>query len=97
MTGQFQFVVFGDQAIPYHKELQKLIANKESHTVAVFLAEAYHALKRDISRLSSSQRAQFPTPSTLAELLVAYQSSPGPNCALDSALVCLHQIASFIS
>ncbi|PNY22479.1 Polyketide synthase [Tolypocladium capitatum] len=90
-------IVFGDQAVPYHKELHGLLAKKESHTLAVFLAEAYKALKTEISRLPYAQGAQFPRSSTLAEFLVAYDSSSVASCALDSALVCLHQIASFIS
>lgn len=97
MQSQDQLILFGDQAVPYHTELQKLLAKKENHTLAAFLAEAYHALRTEISRLSSSQRAQFPSSSTLAELLVSHHSSLVPSCALDSALVCLHQIASFAS
>ncbi|KND88269.1 Conidial yellow pigment biosynthesis polyketide synthase [Tolypocladium ophioglossoides CBS 100239] len=94
---QVQLIVFGDQAVPYHNELRKLLAKKESHILAVFLAEAYKALKTEISHLSSAQRAPFPSCSSLAEFLVAYDSSSSASCALDSALVCMHHIASIIS
>ncbi|KAI0008778.1 polyketide synthetase PksP [Xylariaceae sp. FL0662B] len=97
MAGKFLFITFGDQAVPYHAELQRLLANKDNYTLAAFLSEAYHALKLEISRLSPSQQAKFPNCSNLAELLIAHHSSQVPSCALDSALVCLHQIASFVS
>ncbi|KAK4246302.1 polyketide synthase [Corynascus novoguineensis] len=97
MAGLSQLIVFGDQAAPYAGELRRLIAKREDFTLAKLLSEAYHVLRADISRLPYSQRAQFPPSSTLTELLNAHSSSTTPNCALDSALACLHQIAAFVS
>lgn len=97
MAGRFQLVVFGDQSIPYYTELQRLIAKKEDYALAAFLSESYHALRAEICGLPPSQRARFPNSSNLAELLIAQHSSPTASCALDSALVCLHQLASFIT
>ncbi|KAI1084276.1 polyketide synthetase PksP [Whalleya microplaca] len=97
MATQFMLIAFGDQAVPYHNELQKLLANKDNYTLAAFLSEAYHSLKLEISKLPPSQRVKFPSCSSLAELLVAHHSSQIASCALDSALVCLHQLASFVS
>ena len=97
MAGLSQLVVFGDQAAPYAAELRRFIARREDFTLAKLLSEAYHVLRADISRLPYSQRTQFPPSSTITELLNAHSSSTTPNCALDSALACLHQIAAFVS
>ncbi|KAL2150157.1 hypothetical protein VTH82DRAFT_7833 [Thermothelomyces myriococcoides] len=97
MTGLSQLAVFGDQAVPYAVELRRFIAKREDFTLAKLLSEAYHALRAEIAQLPYSQRTRFPASSTLTELLNAHCSSTKPNCALDSALVCLHQIAAFVS
>ena len=90
-------MVFGDQAVPYASELRRFVAKREDYTLANLLSQTYHDLRAEIARLPYSQRAQFPASSTLVELLNAHASSTKPNCALDSALACLHQIASFVS
>ena len=97
MVKPYQLIVFGDQAVPYAAELRRLIAKREDFALRTLLAEAYHCLRADIARLPYSQRAQFPASSNLLELVDAHGSSAAPNCALDSALACLHQIASFVS
>ncbi|KAL2173553.1 polyketide synthase [Thermothelomyces heterothallicus CBS 202.75] len=98
MAGLSQLIVFGDQAVPYAAELRRFIAKREDFTLAKLLSEAYHALRAEIARLPYSQRTQFPSSSTLTELLNAHcSSSATPSCALDSALACLHQIAAFVS
>ncbi|KID61089.1 polyketide synthetase PksP, partial [Metarhizium hybridum] len=97
MAPRFQVIVFGDLSVPYHAELQRLLSDKDSCTLVSLFSDAHRALRSEISRLPPSQRSCFPHVSNLAELLIARQSSQEPNCALDSALVCLCHIASFIA
>ncbi|KAL2132536.1 hypothetical protein VTI74DRAFT_3696 [Chaetomium olivicolor] len=97
MAEQSHLIVFGDQAVPYSAELRRLIGKREDYTLANLLSESYHALRADIAHLPYSQRSQFPASSNLVELLNAHAASTTPNCSLDSALACLHQIASFVS
>lgn len=97
MTEPPQLFVFGDQAVPYAAELRRFIAKRADYTLSNLLSQAYHELRAEIARLPYSQRTHFPASSTLVELLNAHGSSARPNCALDSALACLHQIASFVS
>ncbi|KAL2850157.1 polyketide synthase [Aspergillus pseudoustus] len=97
MATKFQVIVFGDQAVPYHSELQGLFTKKENEALKAFFSEAHHVLKAEISQLSPSERPRYPGSSNLRELLQGHQSSKIRNCSLDSALVCVHQIASFIS
>lgn len=97
MAPRFQVIVFGDLSVPYHAELQRLLSDKDSCTLVSLFSDAHRALRSEISRLPPSQRSCFPHVSNLAELLIARQSSQVPNCALDSALVCLCHIASFIA
>ncbi|KAJ5153182.1 polyketide synthetase PksP [Penicillium canariense] len=97
MAAEFQVIVFGDQAVPYHAELQGLVTKKENKALEGFFAEAYHVLRTEISQLSPSERLRYPVSTNLRELLDAHQSSKIQNCSLDSALVCVRQIATFIS
>ncbi|KID73891.1 Conidial yellow pigment biosynthesis polyketide synthase [Metarhizium brunneum] len=97
MAPRFQVIVFGDLSVPYHAELQRLLSDKDSCTLVSLFSDAHRALRSEIARLPPSQRSCFPHVSNLAELLIARQSSQVPNCALDSALVCLCHIASFIA
>ncbi len=97
MAEPTQVIVFGDQAVPYAAELRRLVSKREDYLLANLLSEAYFELRAEITRLPSTQRAVFPASSTLVELLNAHDSSSRPNCALDSALACLHQIALFVS
>ncbi|KAF2093015.1 conidial pigment polyketide synthase PksP/Alb1 [Rhizodiscina lignyota] len=88
-------IVFGDQSVAFDPGLRCHLANKANPTLMTFFNDAYLALKSEIARLPPSQRAGFPNSSNLTELLVSYRK--GVHCALDSSLVCLHQLASFIA
>lgn len=96
MAAKFQVIAFGDQAVPYQYELQGLIT-KENKVLKGFFSEAHHVLRTEISQLSPSERPRYPAATNLRELLDAHRSSKIQNCSLDSALVCVHQIAAFIS
>ncbi|KAL4756871.1 uncharacterized protein BDW70DRAFT_172042 [Aspergillus foveolatus] len=96
MAAKFQVITFGDQAVPYQYELQGLITNKNK-ILKGFFSEAHHVLRTEISQLSPSERSRYPVATNLRELLDAHRSSKIQNCSLDSALVCVHQIAAFIS
>ncbi|KAL3460148.1 hypothetical protein BJX64DRAFT_300929 [Aspergillus heterothallicus] len=97
MATKLEVILFGDQAVPYHGELQGLLTKKENEALNAFFTQAHHILKIEISQLSPSEQRRYPGSSNLRELLHAHQSSKIQNCSLDSALVCVHQIASFIS
>lgn len=121
-----QVILFGDQVVPYHDELLRLLARPDhddndddnnNRLLATLLADTHRALRAELARLRPSQAARFPPSSTLHELLAAHRASSlsasaaeasaadasaTPRCCyrsgpLDSALACLHQLASFVS
>ncbi|KAJ6445401.1 Protein phosphatase 2C [Purpureocillium lavendulum] len=67
-------IVFGDQAVPFLSELGSLVARKDNHILAAFLAEAYRILRAEIGQLPLGIQSHFPAPSTLAELLAAHRA-----------------------
>lgn len=92
-----QLILFGDQAVPYRDDIQKLLRRKDSPLLAVLLADGHRALAREIVSIPSPMRPAVAKLASLDEMLDAEKTSPAASCALDSALVCLGQIAAFVS
>ncbi len=91
-----QILAFGDQTIPFQAGLRRLLRTQDNAVLASFFSKVHYALRLEIGQLPPSQRAQFPRFADLFELLPGPSSSFSGNCAIDSALVCAHQLASFI-
>lgn len=94
-----QLILFGDQAVPYRDGIQKLLArSKDSPVLAMVLADGHRALVREILDIPPGHtRPAVAKLASLDEMMDGEETSPAASCALDSALVCLVQIASFIS
>ncbi|KAK7530819.1 polyketide synthase module [Phyllosticta citribraziliensis] len=97
MDNTMQILVFGDLAVPYDSGLKRLLSKRDNPTLTSFINEVCTALKIETSALPASQRTAFSRFSTLQELHFAHQQSKNGNCAIDSALVCTYQVASFIA
>ncbi|KAK8249133.1 polyketide synthase module [Phyllosticta capitalensis] len=97
MDSTMQILVFGDLAVPYDAGLKRLLSKRDNPTLTSFLNEVCAALKIETVTLPASQRTAFSRFSTLQELHFAHRQSQNGNCAIDSALVCTYQLASFIA
>lgn len=97
MLQQAQLILFGDQTVPYRDAIHRLLMRKDSPLLAMLLADGHRALAREIVSIPSHMRPAVAKLASLDELLDAEKKSPAASCALDSALVCLGQIAAFVS
>lgn len=92
-----QLILFGDQAVPYRNDMQKILVRKDSPLLAMLLADGHRALAREIVSLPGPMRPAVAKLASPGEMLDAEKASPAASCALDSTLVCLSQIAAFVS
>ncbi|KAJ5947462.1 Type I Polyketide synthases (Type I PKS) [Penicillium verhagenii] len=90
-----QIYLFGDQTIHADSSLQELLYFSNNKTVSILLSEAYQAIRKEISCLPATERALFPQPETLGLLLDAVKKGKR-HPALESALLCLYEIAEYI-
>ncbi|KAF8466315.1 polyketide synthetase PksP [Kalaharituber pfeilii] len=88
--------VFGDQTTSFDDGLFRLLHIQNNPILTSFVERATYALRLEIGRLPTSHRDLFPRFISLIELLSRYRKYKHPNPALESCLVCLHQLACFI-
>ncbi|KAB8262554.1 hypothetical protein BDV32DRAFT_147475 [Aspergillus pseudonomiae] len=87
--------LFGDQTVRVDDALHKLLYVKNSPTLKSFLDEAFAAIRKEIFILPANERTSLPDAHTLPLLLGAVRNGRR-HVALDSALVCLYEIAQYI-
>ncbi|OOQ85606.1 Conidial yellow pigment biosynthesis polyketide synthase [Penicillium brasilianum] len=87
--------LFGDQTADFDSGLRRLLQAKNDSLLIAFFQKCYHALRKEISQLSPSQRQMFPRFTSIVDLLARYREF-GPNPALESALTTIYQLGCFI-
>lgn len=95
MEGIRRVYLFGDQTGDFDAGLRRLLHSKNNSLVTAFFQRCYHALRQEITKLPPSQRQIFPRFTSIVDLLARYRES-GVNPALESALTCIYELASFI-
>ena len=95
MSEPKQILLFGDQTNLFDEGIRKLSQHKDNAFLISFLERCHFALRLEISRLHISQRQLFPRFTSILDLLARYKKT-SDNPALEGALTCIHQVASFI-
>ncbi len=94
---KMELYIFGDQTADCRQFLRKILLRKGSVLLTSFLESAANALREEIARLPYVQYRQcFPGFSNVQELVERYYEEGKPNPAIESAIVCLSQLAHFI-
>jgi UDP-2,3-diacylglucosamine pyrophosphatase LpxH len=98
MSNRNTVLLFGDVTCDYDAGLQALAARKDSPILTDFFARVAFALRSEIGNLSISDRennglVKF---TGFVELLARLRKVKTRHHALDKALTCVHQFASFI-
>lgn len=91
-----EIYIFGDQTADCRAFLQKVFLRRRNLLLTYFLERASMVLREEISRQSNRRRVRFPNFSTVQELVERYYNEGRPDPAIDSAIVCLSQLAHFI-
>lgn len=97
MTTQMAFLLFGDQSLDTHGFLADFYRlGNPSVLSKEFLRRAGEALRVEVDNLPRTQRQVIPVFRTLQELNEKYHGQSIKYPAIDSALLCVAQLAHYI-
>jgi hypothetical protein len=97
MAGEMRILLFGDQALDPHAYVRsQLLAGRTNPLLCLFLQRVSVALSREIAQLSPLERKNIPSFSTVEELVDRTQSSQIFHTGIESALLCISQLAHYI-
>ncbi|KAJ5054544.1 uncharacterized protein L3040_000815 [Drepanopeziza brunnea f. sp. 'multigermtubi'] len=91
------FLLFGDQSLGVHGFLADFYQYGNPSVLTIsFLDQVGAALREEVDRLSTIERQRVPTFSSIKDLNENYQAKKIKNSAVDSALLCITQLAHYI-
>jgi len=97
MAGEMRILLFGDQALDPHAYVRsQLLAGRTNPLLCLFLQRVSVALSREIAQLSPLERKYIPSFSTVEELVDRTHSSQIFHAGIESALLCISQLAHYI-
>lgn len=97
MADKMAFLLFGDQSLDTHGFLAEFCRNGDPSILAkVFMERAGHALREEIEGLPRLERAKLPMFRTLQQLNEKYHGLELKHPGIDSALLCIAQLAHYI-
>lgn len=97
MADKISFLLFGDQSLDVHAFLAEFCRRGcPSILSKAFLERASYALRQEVDRLPKSERTNIPNFRTLYQLNERYHSQSAKHLGIDSALLCIAQLAHHI-
>lgn len=91
------FLLFGDQTLDIHGFLADFFKSGNPSILAQsFFDRAASALRAEVDQLSILERRRVPHFTTIKELSDRYHAKSIKNAAVDSALLCIVQLAHYI-
>ena len=96
MADQMAFLLFGDQSLIIRDCLADFFAGA-NHSILCksFLEQSVSAIQREIDTCSKAHRLRIPAFASIQELNDRYHAGSERYAALDSALLCLAQLALY--
>lgn len=97
MSDKMAFLLFGDQSLDTQAFLAD-ICHRENLSVLSqsFLDQVGSALREEVDQLPNFERRKLPKFSTIQELNKRYHVGNVKNSAVDSALLCITQLAHYV-
>ena len=97
MPDKMDILLFGDQTVDTHAFLKDVLTRGKSNTlVTSFLVKASAVLREEVAQLPSLDRESIPNFSTIQELSDRHHEGQLVNTAVESALLCISQVAHYI-
>ena len=97
MADKMAFLLFGDQSLDTHGFLAEFCRQGNPSILAkVFIERAGQALRDEIESLRKLERAKIPVFRTLQQLNERYHGQSIKHPGIDSALLCIAQLAHYI-
>jgi hypothetical protein len=97
MADQMAFLLFGDQSLDTHSFLADFCRQGNPSVLSkAFLYQAGEALREEIEQLPRLERKKIPVFRTLQQLNEKYHAQSIKYPGIDSALLCIAQLAHYI-
>jgi Starter unit:ACP transacylase in aflatoxin biosynthesis len=98
MSDKMAFLLFGDQSLDVYAFLADFCGGPKIPSVLArsFLEQVGTALKKEVDQLSCIERQRVPRFASVKELNENYNNHEVKNSAVDSALLCITQLAHYI-
>ena len=97
MSDKMAFLLFEDQSLDTHEFLAEFCHRGNLSVLSrSFLEQIGSALREEVDQLSSLERQRVPKFSSIQELNKRYHVGNIKNSAMDSALLCITQLAHYI-
>lgn len=97
MSDQIDILFFGDQTVDTHAFLKSVLTRGKSNAlVTSFIVQASAALREEVAQLPSLDRQSIPNFSTVQELSDRHHEGQLVNTAIESALLCISQLAHYL-
>lgn len=97
MADKMSYLLFGDQSLDTHGFLAEFCRQGNPSILAkTFLEQAGQALREEIDGLGKLERSKLPTFLTLRQLNERYHAQSIKHPGIDSALLCITQLAHYI-
>jgi hypothetical protein len=95
MPDQLKLCIFGDQTFDLTPHWKELFQIRDNPAVEDFLVKAYNAVRLEIYKLPLEVRDDIPRFTNFNDLILSNQS--GRRCvAIDTAVSCIYQLATFL-
>ena len=98
MANQTEVLIFGDLTGDFRTGLGRLTAGKDNPLLTSFFEQVAFVIRAEIGTLPVREREDkgFVQFTSIVDLLAKLRDVPNPHPALEKALTCTHQLASFI-
>lgn len=97
MADQMALLLFGDQSLIIHDCLVDFFTGPNRGILCQsFLERTVSALQDELGRLSNVDRRRIPTFTSIQELNERYHAGTAKNAGLESALLCITQLALYL-
>jgi len=97
MADKMAFLLFGDQSLDAHGFLAEFCRQGNPSILAkAFLERATQALREEVDGMGKIERQNIPTFRTLFQLNERYHAKSIRHPGIDSALLCIAQLAHYI-
>lgn len=96
MADQLKLCIFGDQTFDLKPHWKELFLIRDNPAVEDFLVKAYNAVRKEIFKLPLEVRQEIPRFTCLNDLILSNQSGTRRCIAIDTAVSCIYQLATFI-
>ena len=97
MSEKLAFLLFGDESLDVHEFLADICHHGNLSTLSrSFLEQVGSALREEVDQLPSLESQRVPKFSSIQELNDRYYNGDIKNSAVDSALLCITQLAHYI-